>query len=109
MQVVKEKGLPKLIRMDNGSEFTSKRLDRWAYLNGVALDFSRPGKPTDNALIEAFDGRFREECLSENWFLSLEDTREKVEEWRQHYNNIRPHGSPGNLAPTVFVAAGVVN
>jgi putative transposase len=109
MQLVKERGLPKLIRMDNGSEFTSKRLDQWAYLNGVKLDFSRPGKPTDNTLIEAFNGRFREECLNENWFPSLEDAREKVEEWRQHYNQVRPHGSLGNLAPTVFMAAGVVN
>ena len=109
MQLVKERGLPKLIRMDNGSEFTSKRLDQWAYLNGVTLDFSRPGKPTDNALIEAFNGRFREECLNENWFLSLEDAREKVEEWRQHYNQVRPHGALGNLAPAVFMAAEVVN
>jgi putative transposase len=66
VQVVKEKGLLELIRMDNGSEFTSKRLAQWAYLNGVKLDFSRPGKPTDNALIEAFNGRFREECLNES-------------------------------------------
>ena len=109
MEVVQEKGLPKLIRMDNGSEFTSKRLDQWAYLNGVELDFIRPGKPTDNALIESFNGRFREECLNESWFLSLEDAREKVEAWRQHYNQVRPHGALGNLAPAVFMAAGVVN
>ena len=75
MQVVEEKGLPKSIRVDNGPEFTSKMLDQWAYLNGVELDFIRPGKPTDNALIEAFNGRFRQECLNENWFMSLEDAR----------------------------------
>jgi putative transposase len=105
MQVVEEKGLPKSIRIDNGPEFTSKVLDQWAYLNGVELDFIRPGKPTDNALIESFNGRFREECLNESWFLSLEDAREKVEEWRQHYNRERPHGSLGNLSPVEFTGA----
>lgn len=102
MQVVEKKGLPRSIRIDNGPEFTSKVLDQWAYLNGVELDFIRPGKPTDNALIEAFNGRFREECLNESWFLSLEDAREKVEEWRQHYNRDRPHGSLGNISPVEY-------
>ena len=102
MEVVREKGLPKTIRVDNGPEFTSKMLDQWAYLNGVKLDFSRPGKPTDNALIEAFNGRFRKECLNESWFLSLEDAREKVEEWRQYYNQERPHSSLRNLSPIEF-------
>ena len=105
MQVVEENGLPKSIRIDNGPEFTSKVLDQWAYLNGVELDFIRPGKPTDNALIESFNGRFREECLNESWFLSLEDAREKVEEWRQHYNRERPHGSLGNVPPVEFAKA----
>jgi putative transposase len=103
MQVADEKGLPKSIRIDNGPEFTSKVLDQWAYLNRVELDFIRPGKPTDNALIEAFNGRFREECLNESWFLSLEDAVEKVEEWRQHYNQDRPHGSLGNKSPVEFI------
>jgi len=103
MQVVLERGVPKKIRVDNGPEFSSKRLDQWAYLNKVELDFSRPGKPTDNAFIEAFNGRLREECLNENWFLSLEDAREKVEIWRQEYNNERPHGALGNLSPAEFV------
>jgi len=102
MQVTDKKGLPKSIRVDNGPEFTSKMLDQWAYLNGVELDFIRPGKPTDNALIEAFNGRFRQECLNENWFLSLEDAKEKVEEWRQHYNLERPHGALGNRPPVEF-------
>jgi putative transposase len=105
MQVVAEKGSPKVIRVDNGPEFTSKVLDQWAYLNGVELDFIRPGKPTDNALIEAFNGRFRQECLNESWFLSLEDAQEKVEEWRQHYNRERPHGSLGNVPPVEFEGA----
>ena len=107
-KVAEEKGLPESIRIDNGPEFTSKALDHWAYLNGVELDFIRPGKPTDtdNALIGAFNWRFREECLNESWFLSLEDAREKVEEWRQHYNRERPHGSFGNIPPLEF--AGVL-
>jgi putative transposase len=99
-----ERRRPKTIRVDNGPEFTSKRLDQWAYLNGVELDFSRPGKPTDNAFIEAFNGRFRQECLNENWFLSLEDAREKVDSWRREYNKERPHGSLGNLSPEEFAA-----
>jgi len=80
-------------------------LDQWAYLNGVELDFIRPGKPSDNALIESFNGRFREECLNESWFLSLKDAQEKVEEWRRQYNSDRPHGSLGNLSPVEFVGA----
>ncbi len=107
MQVVEEKGVPKSIRIDNGPEFTSKVLDQWAYLNGVELDFIRPGKPTDNALIESFNGRFREECLNESWFLSLEDAREKVEAWRQFYNRERPHGSLGNVPPLEFAGVKV--
>ena len=82
----------------------AKHLDQWAYLNGVKLDFSRPSKPMDNAFIESFNGRFRQECLNENWFLSIEDAREKVEEWRRHYNEERPHGALGNLAPVEFAA-----
>ena len=106
MRVAAERGLPEKIRLDNGSEFTSKILDQWAYLNGVELDFSRSGKPTDNAFIESFNGRFRQECLNENWFLSLEDAREKVETWRIDYNNERPHGALGNLTPMEYAAVG---
>ncbi len=91
--------LPKTIRVDNGTEFTSKAMDRWAYENKVILDFSRPGKPTDNAFIESFHGSVRAECLNENWFLSLEDAREKIESWRCDYNEQRPRSSLGNLAP----------
>ena len=101
-QLMRQHRLPQTIRVDNGPEFTSKRLDQWAYLNGVELDFSRPGKPTDNAFIEAFNGRFRQECLNENWFLSLSDAEEKVETWRRHYNGERPHSALGNLSPREF-------
>ena len=105
MLVALERGKPEKIRVDNGPEFTSKRLDQWAYINQVELDFSRPGKPTDNALIEAFNGRLREECLNQNWFLSLDDAREKVETWRKEYNKHRPHSSLGNLSPEEFTRA----
>jgi putative transposase len=74
-----ERGLPKSIRLDNGPEFISKELDRWEYEYGVMLDYSRPGKPIDNALVESFNGSHRDECLNTNWFLSLEDAREKIE------------------------------
>lgn len=103
-RIVHVRGLPSSIRVDNGSEFTSKRLDQWAYANNVVLDFSRPGKPTDNGLIEAFNGRVRAECLNANWFLSLADAVEKIEAWRRHYNEERPHSALGNLAPGEFAA-----
>ena len=74
-------GLPATIRVDQDTEFVSRDLDLWAYQRGVTLDFSRPGKPTDNAFIEAFNGRFRAECLNAHWFLSLADAREKMEDW----------------------------
>jgi len=93
---------PERIQVDNGSEFISKEFDRWAYENGVTLDFSRPGKPTDNALIESFNGSFRDECLNANWFLSIDDAKKKVEAWRKEYNGFRPHSSLGNLTPDQF-------
>ena len=101
-RVVREHGVPGAIRVDNGPEFICKKLDLWAYGNKVQLDFSRPGKPTDNAFIEAFNARFRAECLNEHWFLSLEDAREKIEAWRQDYNNHRPHSALGNATPAQF-------
>ena len=103
-RVTRERGKPQVIRVDNGPEFLSKDLDLWAYFNGVKLDFIRPGKPTDNALIEAFNSRFRQECLNEHWFLSLEDAQEKVDAWRDDYNLDRPHSSLGNIPPAEFAA-----
>lgn len=93
---------PKRIQVDNGSEFISKVLDKWAYENGVELDFSRPGKPTDNPFIESFNGSFRDECLNVNWFLSLEDAREKIESWRQDYNECRPHSALDGMTPMEY-------
>jgi putative transposase len=94
---------PGRIKVDNGSEFISKALDKWAYENQVELEFSRPGKPTDNAFIESFNGSFRDECLNIHWFLSLEDAQEKIEAWRKDYNVYRPHSSLGNKTPEEFV------
>jgi len=91
--VTKAYGKPESIRVDNGPEFISKSLDLWAYWNGVKLDFSRPGKPTDNAFIESFNGKFRQECLNQNWFLSLNDAEERVDAWRRDYNEARPHSA----------------
>ncbi|EMG38575.1 transposase [Desulfocurvibacter africanus PCS] len=89
--IVQERGLQEKISCDNGPEFVPRALDAWAYANGVSLDFSRPKKPTDNASIEAFNGRFCEKCLSANWFLSIGDAQAKFEAWRKDYNESRPH------------------
>ena len=97
-----ERGLPQTIRVDNGPEFISKELDRWAYEHNIVLDFSRPGKPVDNAYIESFNGSFRDECLNVNWFLSIEDAREKIGAWRNDYNQWRPHTSLGDLTPQQY-------
>jgi putative transposase len=102
-RVCTKAGYPGTIRVDQGSEFISRDLDLWAYANGVTLDFSRPGKPTDNAFIEAFNGRFRAECLNAHWFMSLEDAREKMEDWRKCYNEVRPHGAIGQKAPITML------
>lgn len=96
------RGKPRSIRVDNGPEFAGRLLDQWAYLNKVELDFSRPGKPTDNAYIEAFNNRLRQECLNASWFLSMADAREKINEWKVDYNRNHPHTSLGNLTPMQF-------
>ncbi len=95
-------GYLKTIRVDNGSEFVSRDMDLWAYQNGVTLDFSRPGKPTDNAFIEAFNSKLRSECLNAHWFLSMHDACEKLERWRKHYNEERPHSAIGNIPPIML-------
>lgn len=99
-----QRGLPQRIQTDNGSEFISIALDRWAYDHGVTMDYSRPGKPTDNPFIESFNGSFRDECLNTHWFLSLADAREKIESWRQDYNHFRTHSSLGDITPAEFAA-----
>lgn len=97
--------LPAVINVDNGTEFTSRFLDHWAYWNKVRLDFSRPGKPTDNAFIESFNSSLRRECLSQHYFINLDDANRALEHWRDDYNNTRPHSSLGNVPPAHFGAA----
>lgn len=98
-----KRGLPKSISVDNGPEFSGHVLDQWAFEKGVKLNFIRPGKPVENAYIESFNGRFRDECLNENWFTTLDDAQEKIEAWRIDYNRHRPHTSLGGLTPEEFV------
>ena len=100
--VSSQRRAPTRVQVDNGPEFVSKALDRWAYEHHVELVFSRPGKPTDNAHIEAFNGRLRQECLNQHWFLSLNDARSKIEDWRIAYNESRPHGALEWSTPAEF-------
>ncbi|AUX98793.1 TPA: IS3 family transposase [Salmonella enterica] len=100
---VPDKRLPVRIQTDNGSEFISKSLDKWAYEHGVTMDFSRPGKPTDNPFIESFNGSLRDECLNIHWFLSLEDAQEKTDNWRREYNHERMHSSLNDMTPAEFI------
>ena len=97
-------GTPLSITVDHGTEFTSKALEDWAYQHGVKLDFTHPGKPTDNSRIESFNGRLRDECLNVNQFTSLDDAREQIERWRVDYNAHRPHSSLGILTPSEYAA-----
>lgn len=94
--------LPQVFNIDNGTEFTCRIMDEWAHTKNIKLDFIRPGKPNENAFIESFNGKFRDECLNENWFLSLEDARRTIEAWRIDYNENRPHSSLGDLTPREF-------
>jgi putative transposase len=102
-QLAELRGLPEVITLDNGPEFTGKTLDEWAYRRGVKLDFIRPGKPIENAYIESFNGKLRDECLNENWFITLKDAREAAESWRIDYNEFRPHSSLGDLSPLQYI------
>jgi putative transposase len=104
-EIVAERGAPISITVDNGTEFQSKAMDLWAYQHGVQLDFIRPGRPVENGYIESFNGRLRDECLNVQVFLNLADTREKLEHWRQDYNQVRPHSSLGDSAPEEFATA----
>jgi putative transposase len=103
-QLKTKRGVPKLLFCDNGSEFTSQAMDLWAYQNGVKIDFSRPGKPTDNAFVESFNGTFRAECLDAHWFVDLNEAKRLIEAWRQEYNESRPHRSLGERTPSEFAS-----
>ncbi len=95
-------GLPEQIVVDNGPEFVSNALDAWAYERGITLQFIRPGKPVDNAYMESFNGRVRDECLNQNWFMSHAQARTIIEEWRVDYNQARPHSSLDDMTPEEF-------
>ena len=98
------RGVPKALYCDNGSEFTSQVMDLWAYRNGVKIDFSRPGKPTDNAFVESFNGTFRSECLNIHWFMDMKEATQLIEAWRQEYNESRPHASLDDRTPSEFAS-----
>ena len=101
-----ERGLPEMITVDNGTEFTSRALDQWAYRSTVQLDFSRPGKPTDNAHIESFNARVRRECLSQHWFVNLTDAQRTLQHWKNEYNHVRPHSALQDQVPAHFSGGG---
>jgi putative transposase len=105
-RVAEQRGLPRSITVDHGTEFTSKALDEWAYQNGVLLDFTRPGKPTDNGLCESFNGRLRDECLNVTEFTSIDHAKAHIEAWRIDYNEHRPHGALGRLTPSEYANRG---
>ena len=96
------RGLPDRITLDNGPEFQSRALDAWAHQRRIKLDFIRPGKPVENAFIESFNGRLRDECLNQHWFLSLSDARRTIESWRISYNTARPHRGLRRLTPSQY-------
>lgn len=104
-RLAKDRGLPKTITVDNGPEFAGKDLDQWAYKRGVRLHFIQPGRPVQNAFIESFNGRLRDECLNQNFFATLEDARLKIEVWRRDYNEDRPHTALGHMTPRQFAEA----
>jgi putative transposase len=101
-RLAETRGLPRFIRCDNGPEFIGKTVDQWAFANQVKLDFIDPGKPNQNAFIESFNGKFRNECLNDHWFIRLSEAREIIEGWRVEYNQVRPHSSLGNCTPEEF-------
>ena len=103
-RVAEERGLPETIQVDNGPEFISLAVDQWAYAHGVTLHFIDPGKPVQNAFIESFNGKFRDECLNQNWFENLEAARRIIEAWRVDYNTVRPHSSLGYRTPEEYAA-----
>lgn len=103
-QVVRFRGAPRAIRTDQGPEFTGRALDQWAYRHGVDLKLTQPGKPTQNAYIESFNGKFRDECLNEHWFATLAEARVLINAWRRDYNERRPHSALQYQTPAEFAA-----
>jgi len=108
-QAVVERGAPQSITVDNGTEFVSKAMDVWAYQHGVQLDFIRPGRPVENSYIESFNGRLRDECLNVEVFFTILDVRDKLERWRDDYNQVRPHSALNDQSPQAFANAWAPN
>lgn len=103
-RVAVDRGYPARLVVDNGPEFAGRALDEWAYHNGVELHFITPGRPVENAYIESFNGKFRDECLNEHWFGGLDDARRIIEAWRVDYNRVRPHSSLEDLTPEEYAS-----
>ena len=101
-QLGDSRSLPPMIVCDNGPEFTSKAMFFWAKERHIKLGFIQPGKPTQNAFVESLNGKFRNECLNQHWFRSLDEARWEIEQWRKHYNQVRPHSALGYLPPVEF-------
>jgi putative transposase len=104
-QIVAERGTPESITADNGSEFASRAMDAWSYQHGIRLEFIRPGRPVENGYIESFNGRLRDACLNVETFFDLTDVRDKLERWRQDYNQVRPHSALADRSPEEFARA----
>ena len=105
-RLVRARGAPRFLRSDNGPEFVSKALLSWIVTQGIGTALIEPGKPWQNGVAESFNGKFRDECLSLEWFRSRAEAKVLIEEWRRHFNEVRPHSSLGYLAPNEFVARG---
>ena len=101
-RLARTRGLPQTIVMDTGRELTSRVLDQWAYKANVELHFIQPGKPVQNAFVESFNGKFRDECLNQSWFVSLADAGRTIGSWRLDYSRHRPHSSLGDLTPEEY-------
>ncbi len=103
--VIGERGRPEVLTLDHGTEFTGRHFDAWAYRQGIRVDFIRPGRPVENAFIESFNGRLRDECLNTHWWQDLDEARRALEDWRRDDNEVRPHSSLSDLVPSAYVAA----
>lgn len=103
----RQRAYPGAIVCDNGPEFVGRALEGWSYAHGVTLRFIQPGKPVQNCFVESFNGKFRDECLNEHWFMSMSDARTTIENWRRDYNEVREHSSLGGLAPAEFAKRAV--
>ena len=102
-RIFAERSLPEVLILDNGPEFAGHALDAWAFQRGVTLHFIQPGKPVQNAFVESFNGKFRDECLNEHWFVALLEAQVVIETWRREYNEERTHSTIGNMTPMEFI------